>query len=236
MAKVGKGDFIRIEYTGRTASNNRVFDTTSAEVARKENIFDEKARYAPGLVVVGKGTVISGLDEALAGMEVGESKKVEISPEKAFGERNPALVRVLPESEFRRRGIEPYPGQLINIDDATAVVRSVSSGRVMVDFNHLLAGETLSYEVKVIEKLETLEQKIGALLENGELKGKARVDAGTVEVAFPAEVKKDADFLIRKATFVENVMRLLPEVKSVRIIEEYAREQGKEKAEKSGPA
>ncbi|MEM4389130.1 MAG: peptidylprolyl isomerase [Candidatus Micrarchaeia archaeon] len=227
MTKVSKGDFIKIEYTGRTVSDNRVFDTTSAEVAKKEGIFDEKARYAPGLVVVGMGTVIKGLDEVLEGMEVGESKKVEVPPDKAFGRRDPNLVRVLPESEFKRRGIEPYPGQLVSIDNAMAVVKSVSSGRVMVDFNHLLAGETLSYEVKVVEKLTSLEQKINALLENNELRGKVKVDGNVVEVTFPAEIKKDADFLINKASFVANALRLLPEVESIRVIEEYAREERK---------
>jgi len=50
---VSKGDFILIDYTTKIKETSETFDTTSADEAKKSNIFKENARYEPMLVIVG---------------------------------------------------------------------------------------------------------------------------------------------------------------------------------------
>lgn len=220
--KIAAGDFVRVEYTGRQGSTGAVFDTTDAGKAKEAKIYDEKYSYGPALVVVGKGMVMKGLDEALAGMSVGEGKTVELPPEKAFGLRNPKLIRVLPLSEFRKRDINPYPGMVVDLDGTGALVRSVTSGRVMVDMNHSFAGERITYDVKITEKLATAEAKVAALLESNGLKGAAvKLNGGELELSFPDSIEKDAKFFVGKTSSIRAIRELLPEIKKVEVKEEY---------------
>ena len=222
MVKIEKGDFIKIDYSARLAATNQLFDTSSVEKAKEEKIFDEHSSYSPTLVVVGKGHVVGGLDEALEGMDVGEEKKIEIAPEKGFGVRDPNLVKILPVAEFKKRDINPFPGMVVDLDGNKAIVRSVSGGRVMVDLNHTLAGERLVYEVKIVEKLEMLDSKIKAMLERFNLKSSEfKVEGDVLEVSFPKEVKKDINFMINKSNFVASLLQLINEIKKIKVLEEY---------------
>jgi FKBP-type peptidyl-prolyl cis-trans isomerase 2 len=162
---LAKGDFIRINYVGKIKEGGRIFDTTIENVARKNNIYDEKLTFKPAPIVVGANHVIPGLDEALVGMEVGEKKSVVIPPEKGYGMRDPKLVKVVPVKDFRRQGLKPVPGMRVEAEGRVGRVQSVSGGRVRVDFNYELAGKVLEYEVSVEEKLNKLEEKIRLLLE-----------------------------------------------------------------------
>lgn len=220
--KVAAGDFVRIAYTARQGSTGAVFDTTDAAKAKEAKIYNEKYAYGPALVVVGKGMVVKGLDEALAGMSVGEEKKLELQPEKAFGQRNPKLVRVLPLAEFKKRDLNPYPGMVVDIDDNAALVRSVTSGRVMIDMNHSLAGEKVSYDVKITEKLASAESKVAALMESNGLKGAGvKLKEGGLELSFPNSVEKDARYFVGKSSAIRAIRELLPEVKRIDVKEEY---------------
>jgi FKBP-type peptidyl-prolyl cis-trans isomerase 2 len=158
-------------------------------------------------------------------MGVGEQKSVELPPEDAFGIRDPNLVRILPLSEFKKRELDPFPGMLLDLDGTKGVVKSVSGGRVMVDLNHPLAGERIVYDVKVEEKLTETNPKIQALLDSLNLKADSfKLDGGVLQVLFPPSVKKDVDFILSKSNFVSSLLNLMPEVKKLSIVEEYAQE------------
>lgn len=228
MEKLNDGDFIKITYTGRSAVTGGVFDTTDAEKAKQAGIFQEDRKYGPVLIVLGKGHVVKGLENALKGMSVGEQKSIEIQPPDAFGERDPNLVRILPIAEFRKREIEPFPGLLLDLDGRRGVVKSVSGGRVMVDLNHPLAGEKVIYEVKVEEKLADFNSKVNGLLDSFNLKAEnIKFENGVLSITFPPSVKKDADFLINKSNFASSIPQLLGEVKKLTVVEEYSFEQHK---------
>ena len=98
---VQKGDFIKLSYTGKL-QNGVVFDTTDANVARENGIYNEKASYGPETVIIGKGYVVAGLDEDIIGKEVGEKGHVEVPPEKGFGMRRLVASRLTFPVEFRR--------------------------------------------------------------------------------------------------------------------------------------
>ncbi len=162
---ISKGDFIRISYIGRIKDTGKVFDTNIESVAKEHGLYRENVKFKPQPIVVGAGHVIKGLDEAIEGSEVGETKKVVIPPEKAFGQRRADLIKVIPLREFKKNKINPVPGMVIEIDGKPAKILSVSGGRVRVDFNNELAGKVVEYEFKVEEKINKTEEKIRLLLE-----------------------------------------------------------------------
>ena len=151
---VKKGDFLRLEYTGKVQETGEVFDTTDEKVAEEANIKSENKIYGAIPIIVGAGHVLKGIEDALIDMEQGDEKTIDIPPEEGFGERDPKLMQLIPMSEFRKQGIKPQVGMGINLENNTGIIRSISGGRVRVDFNHELAGKNLRYKVKV-EKLIT---------------------------------------------------------------------------------
>ena len=156
-----------------------------------------------------------------------ETKKVEISPDEAFGQRDPGLVRVMHVSDFRRRDIEPRAGMQVDLDGTIATITSVNSGRVTVDLNHVLAGERLTYEIKVVEKVDSVDKKVEALAKMSNLSpDSAKVSANSAEILFGDKTEKDANYFINKSAFVTSVFRYLPEISKVQVREEYAKKDG----------
>lgn len=157
------GDIISIEFTGREAVSGKVFDTTDKKVAEKEGLETTGREYGPVVIVAGNGEVLRGIDEALLQMKVGESKKLELSPEKAFGNRNAQLIKVLPLSEFKKNNVPAVPGTVVNANDMMGKVQSVSGGRVRVDFNPDLAGKEVEYELKIVKHFTEEKEMLQAL-------------------------------------------------------------------------
>ncbi len=221
-----EGDFLRIEYTTWRAADNSLVYTTDKEVAKKNDAFDEKARYKPELVIVGKGTVIPGIEKELRGMSLNQSKKLELEPKDAFGERSQDAVRVMPLSDFRAREINPYPGMRLDIDGVPVTIKSVNGGRVLVDANHPLAGEKLVCEVKVIAKIDGDKEKVTTFAENYDIPADSvAIEGGVARISFGQKVKKDADYFIHKDVMVAAILKHLPNVSKVVISEEYVREE-----------
>jgi peptidylprolyl isomerase len=227
------GDFLEVDYSMWSASDNELMATTEEQRAKAGGVYDKDFHYGPALVILGTGGVIKGLDSALRTMSVSESKKFTLKPEDAFGERNEDLVRVMPIAEFRKNDVKPYPGMRVRLDDAQAVVRSVEPGRVVVDANHPYAGREVVYEVKVVRVLNSDNDKIAAL---GRSYGVSPTSVNsadkTASISFSDSVKKDADYFIGKANLVASVFSNLKSVEKVRIEEEYLRPKEK-KEEKS---
>lgn len=165
-----------ISYTARIKDTNEVFDTTSEDVAREEGIHTSNARYGPVTIVLGARHVIRGLEKVLLDMEVGEEREVDIEPEDAFGKRNRSLIKKVSLREFRRHGLLPRPGMRIEINDRWATVKNVSSGRVILDFNHPLSGKVVHYSVALLGTVEDTKEKIEALLTLLKIKAKVTPD------------------------------------------------------------
>jgi FKBP-type peptidyl-prolyl cis-trans isomerase 2 len=148
MAQIKTGDSVRLTYTGRLA-NGQIFDTSDEQTAQINGVFVEGRHYGPLAVQVGTGNIIQGLDQNLLGMEEGEAKEITVSPEEAYGTKDPALVAVLPHQLFQQHNIEPAIGMVIQTNEGQGHITSISSEAVEVDYNHPLAGETLIFAVKV---------------------------------------------------------------------------------------
>ena len=156
---VNKGDIVEIKYTGYI--DGKIFDTTDKTIDNKNNISKVEG---PVIIIVGEGFILRGLDNSLIGKNVGEKYVINLSPKDAFGLRNPKLVRIMSLSDFKKHRINPTPGMTLNIDGMICTIKSVSSGRVIVDFNHPLAGKKIKYTVEIIKKISDPKQKIKGIL------------------------------------------------------------------------
>ncbi len=158
MVTVQKNDFIEIEYSG--LANNGIFDTTNKEEAKKIGL---DADVKPIVVSVGNEMLLKGFDDDLAGKEIGKSYSISLKPDKAFGKRNPTMIKTVPIRVFHEKQMNPVPGMTVQMDQYIAKILSVSGGRVSVDFNNPLAGKDITYNYTIKKKIEDDKEKINAL-------------------------------------------------------------------------
>jgi len=140
-----------VEYVGKH-ENGDVFDSSREEVAVEAEIAHPDRDYEPLGFEVGAGEVVQGFEEGVVGMEEGETKEITVPPEKGYGELSDENVVEYDREEFREAlGEEPEVGMHIHTQEAHGDVVEVDGDTVIVDFNHELAGETLVFEIEVVE-------------------------------------------------------------------------------------
>jgi len=167
MMKIKKKDFIEIEFTGKT-KNGEVFDSTLKEELEKfyqSRNQEDKPQAKPFVFCVGQGMFLKALDDFLIDKEVGKEYEKELSPENAFGKRKPEFIQRIPARIFKEKGANPFPGASFNFDGRIGKVLAVSGGRIMVDFNHPLSGKNVIYKIKILRKIDNLNEKVKALNE-----------------------------------------------------------------------
>jgi peptidylprolyl isomerase len=226
---ISTGDFVIVDYVGRVKDTQTLFDLTDEELAKKEKVYREDEAYGPRLVVVGEGLMLKGFEDALTSMKVGESKSIELPPEKAFGNRDTSKVKVYPVSAFRKSDVKPYPGARVTIDGKTGLVQSAGGGRVRVDFNPVLAGKTLVYDIAIRKKLQAESDKLNELIKRrirGADLSKFEVsrEAETVSIIMPKETYLADGIQLVKTMIGRDVLKNIDGVKIVRFIEVYDKE------------
>jgi len=159
-----KGDYVLLEYTVVDKDDNKVVETTIEDKAKEAGIYRPDEVYEPRLIIIGETRLFEPLEQAIMNSNEGQEVTVEVSPDKAFGQRDASKVRVISIREFYRYGKLPRVGDIVEVNNQQARVVSITGGRVTLDFNHPLAGKTLIVTAKVVKKLETTEDKIRYLI------------------------------------------------------------------------
>ena len=95
----------------------------------------------------GYGGLLEPLERALEGRRAGESVRLQLEPEQAFGEYDASLVRVEPAERY---GEAIAAGMQIEEDDRLYTVTDVAEGKVVLDGNHPLAGMALRFALEII--------------------------------------------------------------------------------------
>jgi peptidylprolyl isomerase len=224
-----KGDFILISYTAKVKETNEVFDTTNEDTAKKEHLQKEGEIFEPKLVVIGESWVLKPLDESLPTMEIGKESQVEISPEKAFGQRDSEKVKLVHLKQLLGKGINPVVGQRIEYGGKNATVRSIGSGRVLLDYNPPLAGRTLIYDVTVIKKMETPEEKIAAIIHRRipvieESKFKFAVQDKNLTIDMPEDTFYLEGVQIAKRGIAMDMHKFFPDLSETKFVEAFKAE------------
>ncbi len=221
-----KGDFILVDYTARLSETGEAFDTTVEEVAKKENIYKEGGLYEPTLVAIGEGWVLKALDDALPNLTLKKAEKIEIPPEKGFGTRDPKKTRLYPLRKLTAEGVTPQVGMRVEVDNRLATVRTIGSGRVLLDFNPPLAGKTINYEVTVQKKLKTPEEKMRALAHRripqiDVNKFTLGIEAEALSVGVPEEAFYVEGLQIAKRGLSVDVQKFFPKITAVTFTETF---------------
>jgi len=124
---------------------------------------DHSGDASPMLVLLGAGNVIAGVDRALAQMQVGEMRTVEIAAQDAYGPRDPALRQRVPRKTFAKvRDLKPGTQLQVRGPQGPQVVTVVKIGAsvIDVDFNHPLAGVDLRFELRLVDERPATTEEI----------------------------------------------------------------------------
>ena len=139
MSEAKQGDTVRINYTG-TLTNGETFDSSEGR--------------DPLEFVVGSGQIIPGLDAAIPGMTIGDTKKVEVPCTQAYGEVNPDARQSVPRGQVpdnipldlgTQLQMQTPQGQVVNV-----TVAEVTEEEVTLDANHPLAGKDLVFDIEMV--------------------------------------------------------------------------------------
>ena len=129
------GDTVKVHYTGRMTDGT---------------VFDTSVGSEPMEVTLGEGRLIPGFEQAVTGMQVGESKTVTIPVDEAYGQRRDELIFEVERDELPE-DIEPEAGMQLPTSQGVVTIIEVSETMVTIDANHPLAGQDLTFDIELIE-------------------------------------------------------------------------------------
>lgn len=134
---VKNGDIVQVHYRGTLADGS---------------CFDSSEGREPLSFTVGAGQVIPGFEAAVLGLELSESATVTIAPEDAYGPHMDELAQTVKLEDFAS---EPYVGGVVTLvseegDELPGRIVSIEGDDVLLDFNHPLAGEELTFQIQLV--------------------------------------------------------------------------------------
>ncbi|MAC96234.1 MAG: peptidylprolyl isomerase [Flavobacteriales bacterium] len=142
MSKAEKGSTVKVHYTGTLTDENNT-------------MFDSSREREPLEFTVGAGQMIQGFDNAVEGMAVGDSKKVTIPMDEAYGPRRDEAMLTVSKTQLPQ-GMEPQVGMQLEATQEDGrkqllVVADVKEEDVVLDANHPLAGKDLVFDIELVE-------------------------------------------------------------------------------------
>jgi FKBP-type peptidyl-prolyl cis-trans isomerase 2 len=140
MQQVKNGDTIKVHYHGRL-ENGETFDSSEG---REPLEFE-----------VGSGMVIKGFDEGVMGMAVGDKKTLRIPVDDAYGPKNEEMIIEFPKDRFPD-DMQAEVGMPLTMSDGSGqnfrvIIKEVKDDSVVLDANHPLAGEDLTFDLELVE-------------------------------------------------------------------------------------
>jgi peptidylprolyl isomerase len=134
------GNIVSVHYTG-TFEDGEVFDSSQER--------------GPLTFEVGGGQMIQGFDQAVLGMQPGESKKITLTPEEAYGPRSEELLIDIPLADFPP-DMKLETGMMLQLTNQAgqpvpATIAEIGAESVTMDVNHPMAGKTLVFDIEIVE-------------------------------------------------------------------------------------
>jgi len=140
MSQVQTGDTVKVHYTG-SLGDGRIFDSSTGR--------------EPLEFTVGAHQVVPGFEQAVLGMSLGESKTALIPADQAYGQRDNRLVIRVDKGQLPpnmtvklndRLQMRSNDGRVMNV-----VVAEIADDSIVLDGNHFLAGQDLTFEIELVE-------------------------------------------------------------------------------------
>jgi FKBP-type peptidyl-prolyl cis-trans isomerase SlyD len=145
--KVDKDMIVSVHYRGTLTENGEEFDSSHGG--------------DPLTFMVGKGQMIPGFEEEIMGTEKGDKKSFDLEAERAYGQHDPTGIQKVPKDQFPE-DIEVGSVLAAEMEDGQQVPLSVveiSDDGVTIDFNHMLAGKNLTFEVEIVELRDSTDEE-----------------------------------------------------------------------------
>ena len=144
MTEIGKNTVARVHYTGTLPDSGEVFDSSEDR--------------EPLAFLVGYSKMIPGFERELMGAKTGDKVEFTLTAEDAYGPHNPDAVQNVPLEMFG--GITPEVGMTLMSDLGPFRVSEINGSEITVDFNHALAGKSLTFNVEVVEVRAATDEEI----------------------------------------------------------------------------
>ncbi len=140
MSKAKDGDTVKVHYTGKL-ENGTVFDTSTDR--------------QPLELTLGSGKIIPGFEKGITGMGVGDRKTITVLPEEAYGPSRKELIVDIKKTDLPE-DITPAIGKQLQVQQKDGnpieiTITDMDEDTVTLDANHPLAGNTLLFEVELVE-------------------------------------------------------------------------------------
>ena len=140
MAKAKEGDQVKVHYTGKLKDGE---------------IFDSSENAEPLEFTIGNCEMIPGFEDAVIGMEPGETKIINIASDEAYGPHNETMVMEVPREEFPK-DLKPEIGLCLqgHHEDGHAInvmITGISEKSLTLDANHPLADKDLTFDIKLVK-------------------------------------------------------------------------------------
>ncbi len=235
---VEEGSLIYVDYVARVKDDGTIFDLTIEEVAKQEGLYKEDDRYEPILVSVGSNWLLETIEDELVGMKTGETKTVDVPPEKGAGNRDESLVKMIARAKLEKQGVRVIKGERIEFGKERGIITAVLPRKVRVDFNPPLAGKTLVFDVTVKGIVDDPKEKILAVLRrripaipddkyNVSIKGK------TIKIEFPKESRYIQDFQYAEIGIAMDSLKVFDKAEKIEMVVTYERPERQVAAETS---
>lgn len=204
-------DFVKIEFD--LYANDKLVQTTNGKKATEAGLkLDHKG---PMTIIIGKNFIVKAVDEDILKAKDNKIRTLNLAPKNAYGKRDKNNMKTISASAFVEHKQRPVVGMMYDFNGDFGVVKSVIGGRVMVDFNNVLAGKDIKIEYKIVEKIEKIDEKISFVFENA-LKlpknmFKTEVKEKNITIEVPEQLLQIEEMLIK--SFAE----FIPEIKDFTI-------------------
>jgi len=225
---VGEQSLVYIDYTGKTKDDGKIFDTTMEEVAKANDLSTEKGQFEPMLVAIGWNWLLAALEEEMVGMKVGESKTIEVPPEKGAGPRDPNLIKKIPLTKLQKQGAKGYKGEEITFGRERGIVTASLGRTVRVDFNNPLAGKTLIFDITVKEIISDPIQKLLAVIKRRipalpTDQYSASIAGKTITIELPKESRYIENVQYAEIGIAADALKVVEKAKEVKLITTWTR-------------
>jgi FKBP-type peptidyl-prolyl cis-trans isomerase 2 len=224
------GDFIELSFEMRAGQDKKLISTSKEDVAKKENIYDDKKKYRDAVIVIGTDGLFKEINDSFKKAEIGKEYEVMVPAKDAYGARDNKNIKVVPMREFQRNKINPEIGKEVNINNKVGRIISVTPGRVLIDYNHELAGKDLYYTYQINKVIEDVNGKVKAIIDMDYSDSDnfvVDVENGSISIQIPEDAKFDVNWIDSKYKIVNDIRKYIPD-KDVIVKELYKKEEKEE--------
>ncbi|WMT51751.1 MAG: peptidylprolyl isomerase [Ferroplasma sp.] len=226
------GDFIELSFEMRAGQDKKLISTSKEDLAKKEDIFDDKKKYKNAVIVIGTEGLFKEINDSFKQAEIGKEYEVTVPAKDAYGMRDNKNIKVVPMREFQRNKINPEIGKEVNINNKVGKIISVTPGRVLIDYNHELAGKDLYYKYQVVKVIDDVKEKVNAIIDMDYTDSEeftVDINNDLISIQIPENAKFDVNWIDSKFKIANDIRKYIPD-KDVEIKELYKREEKKEEA------